>query len=111
MKQGWLGRAPSLYSCVCKHFCGELAERIVTRAHDDYAVARMCDLGNALAAVFSRRNVLGMAAGLADETYDAFAAFAAIYRAAEIDWVAQDGHIVGAEFLRKDFGQLRTHLA
>ena len=47
----------------------------------------------------------------ADQVDDPLAAFAAVDRAAEIDRIAQQGHVIGPKQPREDFGEFVSHLA
>ena len=90
---------------------GERAQRIVARAHDDDAIAGLGKLQQLVATrgAFGERHRLQ--AARADTSDDVFARDSTIDSAAEIDGIAHQGEIFGAQLAGERPRQFMTHLA
>ena len=91
--------------------CCKAAQCIIPRPHDDNPVAGPRQFGNAVAAVFSGRDIFGVSACCGDRIGDVLAADAFVHSAAEIDGVAQDQVVVFAQHIREYGGEFSAHVA
>jgi len=87
---------------------GEKGERVVARAHDDDAVARLGEGGKGGGAGFAGGDMLG--GGAVDLRDDLRGADRAVHRAAEIDWVAEQDVVGGGEEAGEGLRQFCAHL-